>query len=146
MNTEPSEPNPPEKIGRFIGAAFGLIFLTIGLCVIGFLWSAPFGQFGSPPVFFRIFGSLVACGFVVMGGGTAYAAIMVKPNLRRHFRNSFRSKNAHRQDSPDRPLDRSNDSYGCPSCGAPLSTSADVSPHGDVKCLHCNRWFNAHGK
>jgi DNA-directed RNA polymerase subunit RPC12/RpoP len=34
--------------------------------------------------------------------------------------------------------------YQCAHCGATLGEQADVSPHGDVKCAHCGRWFNIH--
>lgn len=66
------------NVGRFIGGVFGLVFAGIGLTVIIFLWGAPFGEFGSPPVIFRIFGSFIAIAFVAMGGGAAFAAITGK--------------------------------------------------------------------
>jgi hypothetical protein len=36
--------------------------------------------------------------------------------------------------------------YACPNCGATLGDRSDVSPHGDAKCGHCNRWFNIHNR
>ena len=31
----------------------------------------------------------------------------------------------------------------CPNCGSSPG-AAEVSPHGDVKCDHCSRWYNVH--
>ena len=31
----------------------------------------------------------------------------------------------------------------CPNCGSSPGT-AEVSPHGDVKCDHCSCWYNVH--
>ena len=45
----------------------GLFPLGIGLTVLGGLWLAPFGEFHSPPLFFRIFGSIIALAFVTFG-------------------------------------------------------------------------------
>ena len=147
MNSDPFEPQQGEGVGRFIGAVFGFVFFGIGVSVIGFLWSAPFGEFGSPPVFFRIFGSFIALAFVAMGGGTAYAAITGKANPAagsgyRHTSRIIDLRNS-RDESPEPP---SRDGYSCNSCGAPLDSNADVSPHGDVKCGHCDRWLNIHGR
>ena len=121
--------------GRFIGGVFGFVFLGIGVAVIIFLWSAPFGAFGSPPLFFRIFGSLIAVAFVAMGGTVAVAAIKgVRPNLPL----AGRFRQAGRQHASGQSK------FACPRCSAPLSDQVDVSPHGDVKCTHCESWFNIH--
>jgi len=37
-----------------------------------FLWSQPFGQSGSPPLFFRIAGSFIGINFVAVGFGGAF--------------------------------------------------------------------------
>ncbi len=44
-----------------------IIPFGIGMTVLIFLWSAPFGEFGSPPLFFRVFGSFIALAFVLTG-------------------------------------------------------------------------------
>jgi hypothetical protein len=31
----------------------------------------------------------------------------------------------------------------CSNCGS-SPQSGEVSPHGDVKCDHCSRWYNVH--
>ncbi|WP_298867947.1 hypothetical protein [uncultured Gimesia sp.] len=119
------------KGARIVGAIFGCVFVCVGFLVLGFLWSQPFGGFGSPPLFFRLFGSLVAIPFVAIGGFTAYSSIMgvgiSKSNL-----------------ITSSAISTKQGSYTCPKCNAPLSDNVDVSPHGDVKCAHCDSWFNIH--
>ncbi len=140
---DPQSSGPP----RFVAAVFGFVFLGIGLTVIGFLWSQPFGEFGSPPLIFRIFGSFIAVAFVAMGGGTAYAALTGKPNPMGPGRRAARMMRDMQSELPQSPSGPPTvGSYSCDSCGAPLDSGADVSPHGDVKCDHCERWFNIHGK
>ena len=134
-------PDPSGGAGRFIGAVFGIAFLGIGLTVLGFLWGTPFDEFGSPPLFFRIFGSFIAIVFVAVGGGTAYAAITGKNPRSRMSKFTRRNQSDPGALEPPGP-----ESYVYDSCGAPLSSDADVSPLGDVKCSHCQRWFNIHGK
>lgn len=118
--------NPPPAF-RFVQGVFGVVFCGIGLSVIVFLWTAPFGEFGSPPLIFRLVGSLIAVAFVAMGGGTAFMAIKgVGPGqIVRGRRSGARN-------------------YECPRCGATLGDQADVSPSGDAKCGHCDSWFNIH--
>ena len=66
-----NRPSAPDKglsmspLARLVPFVFGLI----GVTVIVFLWSQPFGEFGSPPLFFRIFGSLIASVFILVGFG-----------------------------------------------------------------------------
>ena len=54
VNQDPITDGHMPVAGRFIGGVFGLVFLGVGVSVIIFLWSAPFGEFGSPPLFFRV--------------------------------------------------------------------------------------------
>lgn len=146
MNDDSQNPNLNGGIGRLVGTVFGLIFLGIGLTVIGFLWGAPFGQFGSPPLFFRIVGSFIALAFVTMGGATAYGAFTGKvPNAATSRLGATQRENAAASTRPSADSS-SREGYSCDRCGAPLTSSADVSPHGDVKCTHCDGWFNIHAK
>ena len=126
----------PPLVVRIIFSTFGLAFLGIGLTVIGFLWTAPFGEFGSPPLIFRLVGSFIACVFVVVGGSTAWAAITGAVGGPTQALRRLRQ--THSQSSGG------STSYTCPRCSAPLSGQAEVSPHGDVKCTHCEAWFNIH--
>ncbi|MCA8988416.1 MAG: hypothetical protein KDA78_12275, partial [Planctomycetaceae bacterium] len=64
---------------RIIGAVFGLTFGGIGLTLLISLWSVPFHSFHSPPMFFRITGSLMSLPFIAIGLGTLYQIIAGKP-------------------------------------------------------------------
>lgn len=119
------------KGARLIGAVFGCIFAGIGLLVLGFLWLQPFGGFGSPALFFRLFGSFIAIAFVATGSIFAHTSITGI---------NMRKKNLINSSS----VNQSQGSCSCPKCNAPLSNDVDVSPHGDVKCGYCNSWFNIH--
>ena len=119
---------------RMIFGVFGLVFLGIGLTVILWLWLSPFGEFGSPPLVFRIFGSFIAVAFVAMGGGIAYAALTGKLRA------------PHQRERHDQFTSGMDGDVGfrCPNCGAGLGDDSEVSPHGDVMCQYCNSWFNIH--
>jgi len=117
---------------RFIAAVFGFVFAAIGLTVIVFLWSSNPHEFGSPPLFFKIFGSLIAVIFVLVGGTLGVSALRAKPSL------------APPAVGASTTTPRPAGGYQCPHCAAPLGPKADVSPSGDVKCSFCGRWFNIH--
>jgi len=34
--------------------------------------------------------------------------------------------------------------YACNHCNAILQSPDDISPSGDVKCHHCDQWFNVY--
>ena len=129
---------------RFVAAVFGFVFAGIGLTVIAFLWGAPFGDWDSPPLFFRIFGSLIAVAFVAMGGTMGVAALRNK--LTPMARGAVPGQPGGR--GTPGPLAEggtaANGSYRCPNCAATLGSGTDVSPSGDVKCAFCGRWFNIH--
>lgn len=119
---------------------FGFVFASIGVVTIIWLWAQPFGAFGSPPLFFRVFGSLIAIAFVAMGGGSL-VGVIASPGP---FGANVDPTQPLQGDPVDRPASSSGVGYTCPSCGATLSDKADVSPLGDVKCTFCDRWFNIH--
>ena len=52
---------------KFVGAVSGFVFCGVGVTVLVSLWAAPFGAFGSPPLFFRIVASFIAVAFVAVG-------------------------------------------------------------------------------
>lgn len=118
---------------------FGVIPLGIGLTTIGFLWGTPFGGFGSPPLFFRVFGSFVALGFVFVGAGILLGNLSRAPG---QSVGGPRNTDA----GPTAENAQGDSAYTCTHCGAPLAEGADVSPHGDVKCPFCKGWFNVHRK
>ena len=125
-----NRPSAPDKglsmspLARLAPFVFGLI----GVTVIVFLWSQPFGEFGSPPLFFRIFGSLIASVFILVGFGGAFFPQTIGRLPRTGA--AGHSKAGGR--------------YQCPNCSAALERGADVSPSGDVRCTYCERWFNVH--
>lgn len=142
-NSNPHQNNMPESVVKFIFGTFGLIFGGVGVTVLIFLWSQSFNEFGSPPLFFRIFGSFIALAFVLFGGGACFAAIfggrMVKDRLL-SITPSEQDQSTPEEKQPNRSLN-----YICPHCGAPLGSGIGVSPHGDVNCTFCKSWFNIHG-
>lgn len=126
------------KIARALAGVWGLLFLGIGVSVLIFLWAQPFGNFGSPPLFFRIFGSFIALGFIAFGLAMAAGAFAVGRHIGSESSTPANPTTGHTQ-GPSTAT-----SYTCPHCGAPLSEGADVSPKGDVKCTYCKTWFNVH--
>ena len=124
---------------------FAIVPLGIGLSVIGFLWFTPFDQFGSPPLFFRVFGTFVALPFVFIGvAGLRASSLSSHEQLIQRARDMAESLSQADIVPPSPPQATSSAGYVCPSCNAPIGTGDDVSPHGDVKCSHCGRWFNVH--
>ena len=117
----------------------GIVPLGIGLTVLGFLWLSPFRQFGSPPLFFRIFGSFIALAFVLHGIALV-SGKLTDPHQLKSMLSRLRESQGIDTTSP------SDAGYACPYCNAPLDASANVSPHGDALCGHCGKWFNVHGR
>ena len=115
------------------------MFAGIGLTGRAFLWASPFDEFGSPPLFFRVFASFIAIAFVAAGGGALYTSLRgsnpgtVTPAIPLE-------PDAVRASQPA----ASAGGYNCPNCGAPLGSNADVSPSGDARCSFCKSWFNIH--
>jgi hypothetical protein len=134
------------KTGLFVGLVFGLVFLGIGMTVIVWMWTAE--GFGAPPLVFRVFATFIAIAFVAMGGATAYSAARALAGGQVGFDPrdlAARQQDEHLDDNAGPDGDRTAQvGYACPGCGAPLARGADVSPHGDVKCTHCGRWYNVH--
>jgi DNA-directed RNA polymerase subunit RPC12/RpoP len=130
---------------RFVAALVGFIFAGIGVTVIAFLWGAPFGEFGSPPIFFRIVGSFIALAFVGVGGSTGVAALAGRGLSSPLDRSDVvDDEDGGREESSAGEVSPAQGGYRCPRCGAPLGRQADVSPSGDAKCAYCRAWFNIH--
>jgi DNA-directed RNA polymerase subunit RPC12/RpoP len=129
-------------VSRIVPGVFGFAFAGIGLTVLAFLWGTPFNTFGSPPLFFRIFGSFIALCFVAAGGSTLFAAIAggrafgQKLPYDKLQELGMESRSTEPLSSPV--------NYSCSNCGAQLADQSDVSPLGDVKCSFCRQWFNIH--
>lgn len=135
----------------WIPRLMGIVPLGIGLTVLGFLWGTPFNEFGSPPLFFRVFGSFIALSFLLVGAGFIAGPSLARgqggrlkgmmQDLAETARNTQRNGPAKTSgESPTEPKV----GYDCPNCGAALGTDCDVSPSGDAKCGYCKRWFNIH--
>ncbi|MES2660841.1 MAG: hypothetical protein V4689_19605 [Verrucomicrobiota bacterium] len=107
---------------------FFSIFGFIGIAVMAFLWGSGDG-FGSPPLFFKVFGSFIALGFMVMGFGVPLSLLRKRKGVVELMEEMI----------PKPPPAQ----LACPNCGANLG-NADVSPSGDAKCSYCKGWFNIH--
>jgi predicted RNA-binding Zn-ribbon protein involved in translation (DUF1610 family) len=133
------------KSQAILGIVFGLVFFGIGISVIAFVWTK--SGFGAPPLFFRVFATLIAIPFVAVGGMTAYGSIQA---LRGSLAGTDQIATMLDYSGQAKATDdqtvgsESRVRYTCPACGAPLARDTDVSPHGDVKCPHCGGWFNVH--
>jgi len=129
---------PPFRRLPWFMMLFLSIFGFIGVAVLIFLWSPSSDGFGAPPLFFRIFGSLIAVAFMAMGFGLPLTVLL--------GRSVVESSN---------PIDSAFDKtgpagsprevgYRCPHCGAALGKEQEVSPKGDVKCSYCHKWWTIH--
>ncbi len=119
------------RAARILFGVVASVFGGIGLLVILFLWGTPPNEFGAPPLFFRVFGSLIAVAFIAFSAFGIYGAITLRLGP---FHSKLRSGRG------------AAGSYSCPSCGAGLGADTEVSPSGDVKCTHCGNWFNVRGE
>lgn len=118
----------------------GIIPLGIGLVLIGFAWSM------GTQVFFSLMMTFVALAFVMQGAALLSGKLGPKNRLRSMMQDLQELQSelappdaARRRDNPG-----GQGNYACSACGAPMGNDADVSPHGDVKCGHCGRWYNIH--
>lgn len=141
MSTFPERdgfPAAPLLIMRVFGFAFG----GIGVAVLCFLWGAPFGAFGSPPLFFRVFGSFIALPFIAFGIAALFGKLTPTPRMMQRLKEAQRQSAADAVDPAECVEGSVN--YQCPNCAAAIGAGADVSPLGDCKCPHCGKWFNIH--
>lgn len=121
----------------------GIVPLGIGLTVLGGIWFSDFGPFGGPPLFFKFFISFIAIAFILQGLSTLTVADMMTSGslhdlLTKQLNSNFKPQNE--------PEAKKTGQYECSNCNAPLVNQADVSPLGDVRCKHCGKWFNIHGR
>ena len=128
-----------------------IIPFGIGITVLILLWSAPFGAFGSPPLFFRVLASFIALAFVMTGIGIFVGAGKIGDPRRmakslQEAANDLAASQRAAGSASGQPSEavRPKVGYDCPNCGAASGKEADVSPSGDVKCGYCERWFNIH--
>ena len=148
-NPDDHDLKPEAIVGRVVVTILGIAFGGIGLAVMGFLWTEH--GFGEPPTFFKIFGTCVALPFVGFGVGALLVGLGVIGVWTKSPAETVvdQLKEMQRELGDQRAVgepDAAATNYTCPHCSAPLASSADASPHGDVKCAHCGAWFNIYGK
>ena len=119
----------------------GIVPLGIGLTVLGFMWLSSFDGFGSPPLFFRIFFSFIALGFVLKGVGILFTSPATLIEQIKAGQKALQDSHPTSLEMPSSPP--SPGKLKCPNCGSSPQTG-EVSPLGDVKCDHCSRWYNVH--
>lgn len=127
-------PTPRLDAPGIVVLAFFSVFGFIGIAVLVFVWS-PTDPFHTPPLFFRVFASFIACAFMLLGFGLPLSAIV---RARRHGG----SIAGHDPASSGPAAPSSGAGYACPNCGAGLGQGQEVSPGGDAKCGYCHRWWN----
>ena len=118
----------------------GIIPLGIGICFMGAWLSATSGH-DSVPIFFKLFGVFVCLPFIGVGialmFGWAPSAAEQLAALQKQV-DAAANTDAVSTTTPPHP-----GKLKCPNCGSSPG-AAEVSPHGDVKCDHCSRWYNVH--
>jgi hypothetical protein len=151
-NADDPNSNVANLVGRAVAVVFGITFGGIGLAMIFFLWSQPAG-FGSPPPFFKVVGTLIALPFMAFGaaallGGLGFAKFAQKQSPQALVERLNEMGREMRREMPQHPAEEavSPPNYTCPHCGAPLDSASTASPHGDVRCTHCDTWFSIYGK
>ncbi len=118
----------------------GIIPLGLGICFMGAWLSGPSGH-GSMPIFMKLFGVFICLPFIGVGlaliFGKAPSASEQLAALQKQV-DETRTIPPLGTGTPVAP-----GKLKCPNCGSSPGT-AEVSPHGDVKCDHCSRWYNVH--
>ena len=127
-----------ESEGRFVAGVFGVISFLVGLLVVVWMCSQPLGEFGSPPLFIRLFFSLIAVAFMAAVGTTVWG-VFFGPRL---GIGSLLDKAKTLAEAQDQDSAKP----GSYNCGATLKSDAEVSPHGDVKRSFCDARFNLYGR
>ncbi len=118
---------------KIFAIVFMLPFVAVPLFMMAMLWGE--SGFGGPPLFMKLAGTCIC--LAVMSGGLfgMYSIVTGKANrfkLNRQTGSFNHGPTAHRERGD----------YSCPHCGAAISTEAEISPSGDVKCPYCKSWFN----
>jgi len=110
----------------------GVVPLGVGLSTLAFAWSSEFGGNMHVPVFFRLFFSFVALGFVLFGASILFAGSrfgrqsMVDRvlDLQQQMEDGMRARGMAVPGDADGPT-------VCSNCGAPISAP------GVTSCPHC---------
>jgi len=119
------------------------LFGFIGITALIFVWGSSSREFGAPPLFFRVFASFIALGFIFVGFGLPLGAIRARRALDAQSPDAM-SPTPDLSGSTEETASTPGAGYQCPHCGSRLGKEADVSPSGDVKCTYCAKWWNIH--
>lgn len=127
----------------------GIVPAGVGVTLLIGLWF-PGSPFDFAPLFFKIFGSFVALMFILVGSVFLSGALSPERRLKSMLsvlqklqREQLLAQESN-QTAESHAEAKVVAGYQCTTCGATLDAQAEVSPHGDVKCAHCGRWFNIH--
>ncbi len=104
--------------GAIVGVVSGIAFFGIGLAVLFFMWSGD-GGFHDPPIFFKIFASLIALPFVAVGATIAVGSFKVLTAGENIASTINQLKDAATDEMPQAKSGRA--AYVCPRCGSPLA-------------------------
>lgn len=128
----------PNLIQRIVAGMFGLVFAGVGLSFGFGIWGH--SGFGAPPLLFRLVFSAVGLLFATIGIGIVISAItnQLGPGALKNHLHEFQKFHSELQQKHEQRQPGSN---VCPNCSAPVG-NAEISPSGDVKCLHCKNWYN----
>lgn len=123
---------------RFVG----IVPIGVGITLLCGLW---FGgsPFDGAPFFFKVMGSFVALMFLLVGSGFLFAKISPESQMKAMV-DQLQRLQQENSSAANTETKVAQGGYQCSACGATLESNAEVSPHGDVKCEHCGRWFNIH--
>ncbi len=117
----------------------GIIPLGIGICFMG-AWLDTSGH-GSMPIFFKLFGVFICLPFIGVGLAIIFGKAPSAAEQLAAIQKQVDKEGAIASSGTGTPV--APGKLKCPNCGSSPGT-AEVSPHGDVKCDHCSRWYNVH--
>lgn len=118
----------------------GVIPLGIGICFMGTWLSFTSGEH-SIPIFFKLFGVFISLPFIGIGLAAIFGKIPSVSEQAAALQKQVDEGRTIPPPGPGEPL--APGKLKCPNCGSSPG-AAEVSPHGDVKCDHCSRWYNVH--
>lgn len=132
--------------------AIGLIPIGVALLVLSGVWFG-FGDvpLNDMPVFAKLFASLVASGFLLVGLAFLSGGSLVKKQMeerrrqRAQMSGNAQASDESRSSSTASSMPKTAKGWNCPQCAAPLGEDTRISPSGDVLCPFCENWFNVRG-
>ena len=120
----------------------GIIPLVMGLAMLWEAWGSS-DSFHTPPLIFQIFESCFASILLLLGGSALLGRLKTASPVERLKALQEELREAGHTETPAANEPPARGKLKCPNCGSSPG-QAEVSPHGDVKCDHCSRWYNVH--